>query len=195
MVSMERADAARLLGVPLDAGPQAVRRAFRLWAAVAHPDQGGSAEAFARLHLAREVLLTLPQADDHESLPPRRPWSSVLVRPSLADALPACAAALAAVAMVPVATGASLVWGLTLAALLATVTSVLVSRAVLRAPDHGHVIVARALVWLAVVIGQLGAAAAFGVPMLEALPLMAVPFVAAIAMVNPGAGLWRSVGR
>jgi hypothetical protein len=27
------------------------------------------------------------------------------------------------------------------------------------------------------------------------LPLLALPFVAVIALVNPGAGLWRPVGR
>jgi hypothetical protein len=30
-----------------------------------------------------------------------------------------------------------------------------------------------------------------GIPLIEVLPLLALPFVAVIAAVNPAAGLWR----
>lgn len=195
MVDQGRDAAARLLGVPVDAEPATVRRAFRLWAAVAHPDQGGSPEAFERLVAAREVLLTpvVPEpsyaASTDLSPQPRRPWSKVLVRPTPRGALGSITVVVAAVGVVPFARGEFTGWVLAVAAVLATAASVVAPRAVMARPDHGHVIVMRAAVWLAVVALQLLVSALFGVPMLEALPLMAVPFVAAIALVNPGAGL------
>jgi len=44
------------LGVPKDAPPDAVRKAYRKAARRAHPDHGGSPEAFQQLVLARDVL-------------------------------------------------------------------------------------------------------------------------------------------
>ena len=82
--------------------------------------------------------------------------------------------------------------GLAVAAIAATVTSVAVGRVLLGNPDHGHVIVTRTIAWIAITGLQCVVAALAGIPAFEALPLLAVPFVASIAMVNPGAGLWRA---
>ena len=69
---------------------------------------------------------------------------------------------------------------------------VAVSRMILRDADHGHVIVTRSLAWAAATFGQLAVATLTGIALIEVLPLLALPFVAAIAAVNPGAGLWRA---
>lgn len=44
------------LGVPYDAGPDAVRRAFRTRALRTHPDRGGTAEAFHEVQAAYAAL-------------------------------------------------------------------------------------------------------------------------------------------
>ncbi len=46
-----------VLGVPRDADRAAIRRAYRAKARRAHPDGGGSAQAFARLKLAYDTLI------------------------------------------------------------------------------------------------------------------------------------------
>jgi hypothetical protein len=51
------AAAARLLGVPADAGAPAVEAAFRRLARSRHPDRGGDPAAFRRLVAARAALL------------------------------------------------------------------------------------------------------------------------------------------
>ncbi len=198
-----------MLGLPVDAEAQEVRRAFRMWAAITHPDQGGSAEAFARLCAAREILLSAPEpprpvisgdagtprpheepGDGSEARwpepAPRRRWSQVLTRPTprtlvFTTLLVLFALAGAAAAAQPV--------GLAVAAFAATGACVVLTRGVLHRPDHGHVIVARSVVWVALVTLQLIVAGLVSTPLLEALPLLAIPFVAAIALVNPGAGL------
>jgi hypothetical protein len=50
----------------------------------------------------------------------------------------------------------------------------------------------RSLAWALVTGAQLILAAVVGIPLIEVLPLLAVPFVAVIAAVNPAAGLWRA---
>lgn len=49
--------AARLLGVPADAGSDVVRDAWRRAMARAHPDAGGSDEAARALTAARDLLV------------------------------------------------------------------------------------------------------------------------------------------
>jgi curved DNA-binding protein CbpA len=46
-----------LLGVPRDASTAAIKRAYRQMARTHHPDVGGSAEAFARIKRAHDVLI------------------------------------------------------------------------------------------------------------------------------------------
>lgn len=191
----DRAQAARLLGVSPDANPIEVKRAFRLWAAWAHPDQGGSAERFTELCAARDLLLeprttTRPPVEGEPAAPrPRKGWREVLVQPSSLAATLLALAFVGAVAAVLVA-GPSPVLAAP-AALASAAWCVAVSRAILRGGDHGHVIVTRSFAWGAVTGAQVSLAVVVGIPLIEVLPLLALPFVAVIAAVNPAAGLWR----
>lgn len=208
--SRARDEAARLLGVVPDAAPAEVKRAFRLWATWAHPDQGGSAERFRALCAARDRLLeptlvtqsaqgragSTPVAPDERAtlIPrPRRPWRTVLVHPTPFVAACLVLGFVASVAAVlVVGAGMPLPWGIAPAALASAAWCVAVSRAILRQADHGHVIVTRSVAWGSATGGQLLLAALIGLSVVEALPLLAVPFVMAIAAVNPAAGLRQS---
>lgn len=196
-----RDEAARLLGVSASADEATVRRAFRAWAALAHPDHGGDPQHFQALCRARDVLLGSPTTDAGQPvdapahsepgipLRPRRPWSQVLVRPRALMLAGLAVGLVAAVASVLLAGPAPLY--AVPAALASAGWCVAVSRACLRGADHGHVIVARSLAWALVTGAQVALATAVGIPLIEVLPLLAVPFVAVIAAVNPAAGLWR----
>ena len=202
----DRAQAARLLGVSPDADPTEVKRAFRLWAVWAHPDQGGSAERFTDLCAARDLLLeprTTTRAPErrsadasgpsHDGAPtaprPRKGWRQVLVHPSPLTVGLLALACVGAVAAVLVAGPSPLL--AVPAALASAAWCVAVSHAILRGGDHGHVIVTRSLAWGAVTLAQVALAVMVGIPLIEVLPLLALPFVAVIAAVNPAAGLWR----
>lgn len=196
-----REQAARLLGVSATADEATVRRAFRAWAALAHPDHGGDPRHFQALCAARDLLLEPhatvedPAVDTHGvaetgiPLRPRRPWGDVLVRPGGVALAGLAAGLIAAVASVLIAGPAPLL--AVPAALASAGWCVAVSRACLRGADHGHVIVVRSLAWALVTGAQMILAAVAGIPLIEVLPLLAVPFVAVIAAVNPAAGLWR----
>jgi len=202
----DRAQAARLLGVSPDAGPTEVKRAFRLWAVWAHPDQGGSAERFTDLCAARDLLLeprTTTHAPErrsadasgpsHDGAPtaprPRKGWRQVLVHPSPLTMGLLALAYVGAVAAVLIAGPSPLL--AVPAALASAAWCVAVSHAILQGGDHGHVIVTRSLAWGAVTAAQVALAVMVGIPLIEVLPLLALPFVAVIAAVNPAAGLWR----
>jgi hypothetical protein len=69
---LTRDQAAALLGVPHDAAPAAVRKAFRAQARALHPDRNPSpdaAEAFARARAAYELLLQAPTAPEGRRCP------------------------------------------------------------------------------------------------------------------------------
>jgi len=83
-------------------------------------------------------------------------------------------------------------WGVVPAAVASALWCVAVSRTVPRDADHGHVIVTRSVAWVSVTVAQLSIAAVVGIPVVEVLPVLALPFVLAIALVNPAAGLWRA---
>ena len=198
---IDREVAARLLGIAVDAEARDVRRAFRLWAAMAHPDFGGSQEQFARLCMARDVLLaprprSAPKSHnvsaDNGDLAARTPWREVLRAPSPGSVTVLAALVVMSIASVAIALVAPLPWSLVPAALAATATCIAAGRVLLRDPDHGHVIVARSLAWIAITAVQCTVAVLAGIPAFESLPLLAVPFVACISLVNPGAGLWRA---
>ena len=200
--SCTREEAARLLGVSPHAEPVEVKRAFRLWAAWAHPDQGGSAERFAELCAARDRLLERApvHADaaivhpDAAIVPrPRRAWGDVLVRPTPLRAAGLALGFVAAVAAVLIAGPAPLL--AVPAAVASAAWCVGVSRTILCGADHGHVIVTRSMAWALVMGAQVAVAAISGIALIEVLPLLAVPFVAAIAAVNPAAGLRRGAPR
>ena len=189
--SCTREEAARLLGVSPHAEPVEVKRAFRLWAAWAHPDQGGSSERFAELCAARDRLLQGDSAQPDSPLVPRprRAWRDVLVRPTPLRTAGLVVGFVAAVAAVLVAGSAPLL--AVPAAVASAAWCVAVSRTVLQGADHGHVIVTRSVAWALVTGAQWAVAAVSGIALVEVLPLLALPFVAAIAAVNPAAGLRR----
>ena len=189
--SCTREEAARLLGVSPHAEPAEVKRAFHLWAAWAHPDQGGSAERFAELCAARDRLLQGDSArPDAPLVPrPRRAWRDVLVRPTPLRTAGLAVGFVAAVAAVLVAGSAPLL--AVPAAVASAAWCVAVSRTILQGADHGHVIVTRSVAWALVTGAQWAVAAVSGIALVEVLPLLALPFVAAIAAVNPAAGLRR----
>jgi hypothetical protein len=54
---MTEAEAAAILGVPLDASPAAIQAAYRRVIARAHPDKGGTDWLAARVNAARDLLL------------------------------------------------------------------------------------------------------------------------------------------
>ena len=54
---MDGRRARRVLGVPKNAGPDEIRRAFRARALVTHPDRGGNALAFGEARTAFDFLL------------------------------------------------------------------------------------------------------------------------------------------
>jgi hypothetical protein len=55
--AMTRREAARILGVPIDAAPEAVEEAYRRLIRRIHPDLGGSEGLAAQLNAARAVML------------------------------------------------------------------------------------------------------------------------------------------
>lgn len=188
-------NAARLLGVAPSSTPDEVRRAFRLWAAVVHPDHGGNAQQFGALCAARDVLLAPdPLAEAATTSGPsattaRRPWSSVVRKPSAGTVVITAALVAFALMLVPLGAVLPMPWGLAPAAIAATGACVVIGKLLLRHPDHGHVIVTRSGLWGSVTALQCLLAWGLGIAVIEALPLLALPFVAAIALVNPGAGL------
>ena len=204
---MTREEAAALLGLAPRATPDEVRRAWRMWARAAHPDAGGDADHFARLEAARRTLLQpAPSApppfaapeDDGRAWPapaPRAEWTTVLRRPRrprllaglavvtvLLGGVPALAPAPVAVLAVPVAVAAA-AWAVVAA------QAVLTERA-----DPGHRMTTLLALWAPVAAGQVAVSVVAGGSLVPVLPLLALPLVAAVASVNPGAGLWRPIG-
>lgn len=194
--SMGRAEAASLLGVAPDADPRQVRRAFRLWVAVAHPDRGGCADGLDRLREARDVLLRTepppPRAtSEPESCRPaaRTAWRDVLARRGRRERVLEAAAVVAAIAVAavpgfPAAQAAA-------SAILAAVAAWTIARLRL-APvaDSGQRVIVATGAWAGVVIAQLAVSTAAGASLLPVLPLLAVPFVATVSLVLlPGGGL------
>lgn len=191
---MGRDEAASLLGVSVDADPDAVRHAWRLWAKVAHPDVGGDPAHFARLDDARRLLLQ-PRPVDLQPQP-RASWREVLRHPAHPVILATLAVGAVLLAVLPSLVSTSLAVSALPAAVAAAVWATGATRAVLgpRA-DHGHRIAALALLWIPVGVAEVLASTVAGVSLVPVLPLLAVPLVVAVAAVNPGAGLWRPVGR
>lgn len=199
---MRREQAASLLGVEVDADSTAVRRAWRVWAKLAHPDIGGDRAHFEALIQARDVLLR--NRNDCEpmcstagcsSTPvPRASLRHVLCRPSRRGLLGISVMTLVAVAVVlssgrlPDAVAALMLGS------VATSITVSVQRSSLRSEaDTGHRIGLLVVVWLPVATVIALAATTVGTALIPVLPVFVLPFVAAVAVVNPGAGLWRPV--
>ncbi len=199
---MSRAEAAGLLGVDPSADPDTVRHAWRMWARVAHPDVGGDPRHFARLDDARRVLMEpLPDAPSGEWAPrPRQPLRDVLRRPRRPVGLAVIAMLTLLLGTLPgslpgpVSMGELAVMS-TPAAVLAALTAAWTARQVLSAEaDRGHRITVLALVWLPLATLLVAVSSLTGTSMLPVLPILALPLVAAVASLDPGAGLWRPIG-
>ena len=190
---MERAQAARLLGVPEDAEPALIRRAYRAWVRLAHPDAGGDPEHFARLTHARRTLLR-PGVFEPRPMPappPRAPLS-VMAHPPRRPALHLLGAAVSIAAVALPLAGVGSVLAAVIAGCAAAAWAWLTARACLRpGADAGHRITLLTLIWLPVAVAQVACSAVLGTAIIETLPVLVLPFVAVIASVNAGAGLWR----
>jgi len=193
---MTREQAANVLGVPHDADPSEVRRAWRIWARLAHPDAGGSPEHFRRLAQARDALLdgSVPEPLPMSEPEPRAPLRRVCVRPTgpaVWSVVGLCLLAIlgAGAADVLPTWAAALVMGS-----LATAAAVILTRRVTTdQADVGHRIILLTAVWVPLATIQVFVAQVLGASVLTALPALALPFAAAVALVNPGAGLWRPI--
>lgn len=202
---MKRDEAAILLGVSPDADPDTIRRAWRMWARIAHPDLDGDPEHFVRLDTARRILLQPSPAPVLAAAPapaprprprPRPSWSQVVQMPAHPFAL--CIAGILVVLIATLSGVSAIPFALTVAAcaVAAAAWSVWVTREVLsQNADHGHRIAALALCWLPIAFTQVILSIVVAASFVPVLPVLALPFVAAVAAVNPGAGLWRPVGR
>lgn len=193
-----RAEAATLLGIPVDADPSTVRHAWRMWARIAHPDVGGDPVHFARLEEARRVMMVpLPVVIE---TPPRATWSQAVRRPERLLPLALAAVITTALALLPtLLTQPARPLVLAVAALPAAVGAAAWSAWATREllgprADRGHRIAMLAMTWLPIAAAQQVLAAAAGVSLLSVLPLFALPLAAAVSTVNPGAGLWRPIG-
>ena len=194
---MNRDEAADLLGVPVTADPDAIRHAWRMWARIAHPDVHGDPAHFAKLDAARRVLLQpSPAVASEVTSAPRKTWSQVVRKPAHPLALVVSGivtillAALAGVSPLPYA-GAVAISSPAAALWSGLATSEILTRSA----DHGHRIIALTMLWLPIAAMQVIVSVLVATSFMPVLPLLALPFVAVVALVNPGAGLWRPVGR
>lgn len=195
---MTRKEAAALLGVDDSASPDDVRRAWRVWARLAHPDLGGDVRHFRRLAAARDELLSGTPLDPNPALEPtpRAPLLSVMHRPGVPAIVVTATLVIGCMAVVMVA---RLVdpWLVALAlGLTSTCGVVVLQRAMLtRQADVGHRISFLALTWIPLAVCLAVTTEAVGSSIVTALPALVLPFVAAVALANPGAGLWRPLAR
>ena len=195
--SVTRDEAAFLLGVPVTADSETVRHAWRMWARIAHPDVNGDPAHFAQLDEARRVLLhAVPAAAPVITAVPRTSLSHVVGMPThpfglaLSGIVTILLAALAGLSPLPYAVAVAT------SSLAAALWAVWATSEILsKCADRGHRIATLALVWLPMVVTQVLVSVLVGTSFVPVLPLLALPFVAVVALVNPGAGLWRPVGR
>ena len=194
---MNRDEAAFLLGLPIDANPDAIRQAWRMWARIAHPDVDGDTAHFVRLETARRVLLQSRPAPALVVTPtPRISWLQVIRRPThpiplfFVGIMSILLASLAGIPQVPFAVTVAA------CAMAAAAWAGWATREILtRNADHGHRIAALAICWLPIALARVLVSVVVAASFVPVLPLLAVPLIAVVASVNPGAGLWRPVGR
>ena len=193
---MNRDEAAYLIGVSPEADPDAVRHAWRMWARIAHPDVGGDAAHFAQLDHARRILLHRVPPTFVVTRKPRAGWPQVFQRPKHLAALVITGATTISLPALTGLVGVPFTVVVAVAALASAMWVAWCVREVLNnKADHGHRIAALALCWLPIACAQVLVSVAVGASLVPVLPLLALPLVAAVATVNPGAGLWRPVGR
>lgn len=191
---MDRTTAAALLGVAADADPDEVRRAYRVWARIAHPDAGGDPEHFARVSEARRVLLQPVTQGSAASVSPtvaRVPLASVAHRPrqwALVALLGVMVVGLAALPRM----GLSTVVASALAGVASSAWAVLVARSSLSPEaDTGHRMSVIVLAWIPLAVLLVLTSAVMGTGFVSVLPVIALPLVAVVGWLNVGAGLWR----
>lgn len=197
---METAAAAALLGVAEDADEATVRAAYRLWARVAHPDAGGDPEFFEQLTRARATLQQhAGPRDSAPASPPARPPLRSVLRAPLDRGRVVLLALAAAVVVVLMAAAPMLGAGVPVSALAAGVSaaagSVLLARVMLADDaDRGHRMAVLSLTWLPLAGAAVVTSLVLSTGLVVALPLLALPFVAVIAWLNAGVGLWLPAG-
>jgi hypothetical protein len=190
--------AAALLGLGPDASHEQVNRAWRVWAKLAHPDIGGDRGHFEALASARAVLLSAVDSPSERTTPPasssaprvalrsvtRRPRGAVL----LALALATGAAFVLALSIpdLPEPTAA-----LVVGSIAGSAAWVLHRSLLLPSADTGHRICALSACWFPLAAALTSIAAVNGMSVVAFLPLIVLPFVVAVALINPGAGLSR----
>jgi len=193
---MTREQAANALGVPADANPTEVRHAWRIWARLAHPDAGGSPEHFRRLAQARDTLLdgSVPEPLPMREPEPRVQLRRVCVRPTGPAAWSLVGLCLIAISGAGAA-GVLPTWAaaLVMGSLATTAAVILTRRVTTDQADVGHRITLLTAAWVPLASIQVLVAQVLGASVLTALPALALPFAAAVALVNPGAGLWRPI--
>ena len=195
---MNRIQASALLGVRPDADAEQVRGAWRVWARVSHPDAGGDAAHFRDLVKARDVMLegSIPVPTPMPAPKPRASLRDVLHHPGRNRLARAIVFALLAL----VSSGTAIVAPIWLAALIMGLVGALAATVLQRAvlspgADVGHTIAILTIAWAPIALAQVLISVAVGASVLSALPILALPFAAAVGLVNPGAGLWHPIPR
>jgi hypothetical protein len=201
-VRTTREHAARLLGVDVDASAEQVNHAWRVWAKLAHPDAGGDREHFEALARARSMLVTnparpvaQPAAPAASAAPqPRAPLRDVCCRPSARGIVVLALVAVGSVITALLAPHLS-DFGTALAVgVVASTSAIAIQRTLLgRSADTGHRITVLTLAWFPIAAALTASVASQGVAIIGFLPVIALPFVATVGLVNPGAGLWRPI--
>lgn len=199
---MTREHAALLLGVDPSASAEQINHAWRVWAKLAHPDAGGDRQHFEALAHARALLLhrspvaaKSPPEFQAEARPlVRAPLRRVCRRPSLRGACAITGAIAASILVLLLSSKLTDVGAAVAVGLVGSGWALTISRACLvPSADVGHRITALALAWIPCVTALVTGIALQGVDMIGVLPIVALPFVVVVALVNPGAGLWRPI--
>jgi len=205
---ISREHAAALLGLGSDASRDQVNRALRVCAKLAHPDAGADRGHVEDLVQPRAVLLAAghagnePTSGPARSCVPRVPLRSVVRRPGR-DAWLALALVFAAgVALllsasfvpdpfVPDPFVPDLMMALAVGVTAGSAAWLLHRGLVLPTADTGHRICVLSACWFPLAAALVVIAALHGVTVVAYLPIIVVPFAMAVALINPGAGLWR----
>jgi hypothetical protein len=200
----ERARYAAILGVPADASAEHLRRAWRAWAQLLHPDHGGDDATFIRVREAYDALISatddpvtpaqMAAARAHPCVarpadaastsaaiqdpPPRPSLRGVLVAPRQPFFLSLLVGVALASAALPSVIGLSVISALP-AAILSGLTAVVLAYGCLTdSADAGHRAVVAALTWGLLTTVQIAVSVLAGASILAMLPLLALPLVA-----------------
>ncbi len=204
MTPSERAECAAILGVPVDASAEQLRRAWRAWAQLLHPDHGGNDATFIRVRGAYDALISeagdpiapaqmaaghahpnVASPDDVISAPtamrepePRPSVRSMLVAPRRPFFVSVLVGVAIAAAALPSVAGLSVLSTLPSALSSGLVAVTLAYRCLADAADAGHRAVVAAITWVLLTVVQVAASALAGTSILAMLPLLALPLVA-----------------